>query len=83
MRKSECGMRNWDPPSSQTDGTSVFAMATPRQDGAASMRPPARRGHGGLRPGGKVEKKKMGRWEKGKVEDGEVWKVELGMRKVE
>jgi hypothetical protein len=27
-----------DPPSSLKGGTSVFAMATPRQDGAASMR---------------------------------------------
>jgi len=31
------------------------------------MRPPARRGHRGLRPGGKVEKKKVGRWEDGRM----------------
>jgi hypothetical protein len=34
--KSEVGIRKWDPPPLR-GGTSVFAMAAPRQDGSASM----------------------------------------------
>ena len=52
------------------------------------MRPPAspscrlylragsRRGHNGLRPGGKVEKKKMRRWEKNKSGGWGDWEME-------
>jgi hypothetical protein len=54
------------------------------------MGPPARRGHRGLRPGGKAEEeggwedRKMRRWAKSKTEgwgDEGIRKVECGMRK--
>jgi hypothetical protein len=41
------------------------------------QRPPARRGHRGLRPGGKVERKKLGRWENEKVGKKQDWGFRL------